>query len=101
MGDAMPGPRAGQQVDVIRGQVSGPDNAPIENAHVTATSVQGMTQDANGGPRISITINPLPVVGPLPTKERAPHLEGVAPVLFAEPCCRLSSRCAPSVSRAT
>lgn len=30
-----------QGVDVIRGQVSGPDNAPIENANVTATSVSG------------------------------------------------------------
>ena len=30
-----------QQVDVIRGQIAGPDNAPIENANVTATSVQG------------------------------------------------------------
>ena len=32
---------AAQQVDVIRGQIAGPDNAPIENANVTATSVQG------------------------------------------------------------
>jgi hypothetical protein len=30
-----------QGVDVIRGQVTGPDNAPIENANVTATSVSG------------------------------------------------------------
>jgi hypothetical protein len=30
-----------QGVDVIRGQVAGPDNAPIENANVTATSVEG------------------------------------------------------------
>ena len=34
-------PLAAQQVDVIRGQVTGPDGAPIENANVTATSVQG------------------------------------------------------------
>ncbi|MEP6619643.1 MAG: TonB-dependent receptor [bacterium] len=32
---------AAQGVDVIRGQIAGPDNAPIENANVTATSVQG------------------------------------------------------------
>ncbi len=32
---------AAQGVDVIRGQVTGPNNAPIENANVTATSVQG------------------------------------------------------------
>jgi hypothetical protein len=30
-----------QGVDVIRGQVVGPDDAPIENANVTATSVSG------------------------------------------------------------
>jgi hypothetical protein len=30
-----------QQVDVIRGVISGPDDAPIENATVTATSVAG------------------------------------------------------------
>ena len=30
-----------QQVDVIRGLIAGPENAPIENANVTATSVQG------------------------------------------------------------
>ena len=30
-----------QQVDVIRGVIAGPDNAPIENANVTATSVAG------------------------------------------------------------
>lgn len=30
-----------QGVDVIRGQVTGPDDAPIENANVTATSVSG------------------------------------------------------------
>jgi hypothetical protein len=30
-----------QGVDVIRGQVTGPDGAPIENANVTATSVSG------------------------------------------------------------
>jgi hypothetical protein len=30
-----------QGVDVIRGQVTGPDNTPIENANVTATSVSG------------------------------------------------------------
>ncbi len=32
---------AAQGVDVIRGLITGPDNAPIENANVTATSVQG------------------------------------------------------------
>jgi len=32
---------AAQQVDVIRGLIAGPDNAPIQNANVTATSVQG------------------------------------------------------------
>jgi hypothetical protein len=30
-----------QGVDVIRGQVTGPDNAPIENANVAATSLSG------------------------------------------------------------
>ena len=30
-----------QQVDVIRGVIAGPENAPIDNANVTATSVQG------------------------------------------------------------
>jgi Carboxypeptidase regulatory-like domain len=30
-----------QQVDVIRGVIEGPDNAPIDNANVTATSVAG------------------------------------------------------------
>ncbi len=34
-------PLAAQQVDVIRGQITGPDGAPIENANITATSVQG------------------------------------------------------------
>jgi len=32
---------AAQGVDVIRGVIAGPDNAPIENANITATSVQG------------------------------------------------------------
>ena len=32
---------AAQGVDVIRGQVTGPDGVPIENANVTATSVSG------------------------------------------------------------
>ena len=32
---------AAQGLDVIRGQIAGPDNVPIENANVTATSVQG------------------------------------------------------------
>ncbi|MEP7001066.1 MAG: carboxypeptidase-like regulatory domain-containing protein, partial [bacterium] len=32
---------AAQAVDVIRGQIIGPDNAAVENANVTATSVQG------------------------------------------------------------
>ncbi|MEP6732496.1 MAG: carboxypeptidase-like regulatory domain-containing protein [bacterium] len=30
-----------QQVDVLRGVIEGPDNAPVENANVTATSVAG------------------------------------------------------------
>ena len=30
-----------QGLDVIRGVITGPDNAPIENANITATSVQG------------------------------------------------------------
>ena len=30
-----------QGVDVIRGHVTGPDGAPLENANVTATSVSG------------------------------------------------------------
>jgi hypothetical protein len=34
-------PASAQGVDVIRGQVTGPDDAPIENANVTATSVSG------------------------------------------------------------
>lgn len=34
-------PAAAQGVDVIRGLVTGPDDAPIENANVTATSVSG------------------------------------------------------------
>ena len=47
-----------QQVDVIRGQVTGPDGAPIENANITATSVQGGVNrnartDGNG--RFTIT----------------------------------------------
>jgi hypothetical protein len=32
---------AAQQVDVIRGVITGADNAPIENANITATSVAG------------------------------------------------------------
>ena len=32
---------AAQQLDVIRGQVTGDDDDPIENANVTATSVGG------------------------------------------------------------
>jgi hypothetical protein len=32
---------AAQQVDVIRGQVTGPEGLPIERANVTATSVSG------------------------------------------------------------
>ena len=35
------GHASAQQVDVIRGIIDGPDGAPIENANVTATSVQG------------------------------------------------------------
>jgi hypothetical protein len=47
-----------QGVDVIRGQVTGPDDAPIENANVTATSVSGNVNryartDRNG--RFTIT----------------------------------------------
>jgi hypothetical protein len=34
-------PLGAQQVDVIRGRVTGPDNAPIERANVTATSLSG------------------------------------------------------------
>lgn len=34
-------PLAAQQVDVIRGQVMGPDNKPLEDAKVTATSISG------------------------------------------------------------
>jgi hypothetical protein len=36
-----PRPLAAQQLDVIRGQVTGDDDDPIENANVTATSVAG------------------------------------------------------------
>jgi hypothetical protein len=36
-----PRPLAAQQLDVIRGQVTGDDDDPIENANVTATSVGG------------------------------------------------------------
>jgi hypothetical protein len=47
-----------QGVDVIRGQVTGPDDAPIDNANVTATSVSGNVNryartDRNG--RFTIT----------------------------------------------
>ncbi len=35
------GQATAQGVDVIRGLITGPDNAPIENANITATSVQG------------------------------------------------------------
>jgi hypothetical protein len=38
---AAAGVAGAQGVDVIRGQVAGPDNAPIERANVTATSVSG------------------------------------------------------------
>ena len=47
-----------QQVDVIRGLIAGPDNAPIENANVTATSVQGgvnRTARTDKGGRFTIT----------------------------------------------
>jgi hypothetical protein len=40
-GSAAAAPASAQGVDVIRGQVTGSDNAPIENANVTATSVSG------------------------------------------------------------
>ncbi len=51
-------PLAAQQVDVIRGRVTGPDRAPVENASVTATSVSGNVNrsartDRNG--RFTIT----------------------------------------------
>ena len=38
---AAAGSARAQGVDVIRGQVTGPDEAPIQNANVTATSVNG------------------------------------------------------------
>src|SRR5436190_14382869 len=47
-----------QGVDVIRGTIVGPDNAPIENANVTATSVQGgvnRTQRTDKAGRFTIT----------------------------------------------
>ena len=37
----VPRAAAAQQLDVIRGQVTGDDDDPIENANVTATSVGG------------------------------------------------------------
>jgi hypothetical protein len=51
-------PLAAQQVDVIRGQITGPDGAPIENANVTATSVQGgvnRTARSDNNGRFTIT----------------------------------------------
>ncbi len=47
-----------QGLDVIRGVITGPDNAPIENANVTATSVQGnvnRTARTDKGGRFTIT----------------------------------------------
>jgi hypothetical protein len=40
---AVSAPRAlrAQSVDVIRGQVTGPDNVPLENVTVTVTSISG------------------------------------------------------------
>ena len=55
---ASAGRSSAQQVDVIRGQIAGPDNAPIENANVTATSVQGgvnRTARTDKGGRFTIT----------------------------------------------
>src|SRR6476469_3986545 len=34
-------PASAQQLDVIRGQITGPDNKPLEDAKVTATSLSG------------------------------------------------------------
>jgi hypothetical protein len=55
---ASPRAAAAQQLDVIRGQVTGDDDDPIENANVTATSVAGgvnrsVRTDRNG--RFTIT----------------------------------------------
>ncbi|MEO7455248.1 MAG: carboxypeptidase regulatory-like domain-containing protein [Gemmatimonadaceae bacterium] len=47
-----------QGLDVIRGVITGPDNAPIENANITATSVQGnvnRTARTDKGGRFTIT----------------------------------------------
>jgi uncharacterized GH25 family protein len=38
---AVSSPLSAQQVDVIRGQVIGPEGRPIEDARVTATSLSG------------------------------------------------------------
>lgn len=51
-------PVAAQQIDVIRGQVVGPDGKPLEDAKVTATSLSGSVNrsartDKNG--RYTIT----------------------------------------------
>jgi hypothetical protein len=51
-------PLAAQGVDVIRGQVTGPENQPLENANVTATSVTGgvnRSARTDGNGRFTIT----------------------------------------------
>ena len=51
-------PVAAQQTDVIRGQVTGPDNRPIDGVQVTATSVAGgvnRTARTNNDGRFTIT----------------------------------------------
>jgi len=58
VGLASPRVAAAQQLDVIRGQVTGDDDEPLENANVTATSVAGgvnrsVRTDRNG--RFTIT----------------------------------------------
>ena len=55
---AHPRPAFAQQLDVIRGQVTNPDQQPIENANVTATSVAGgvnRTARTDRGGRFTIT----------------------------------------------
>lgn len=55
---ATPYAASAQGVDVIRGQVLGPDNAPLPNARVTATSVSGgvnRTARTNAEGRFTIT----------------------------------------------
>ena len=55
---ALPRAVAAQQLDVIRGQVTNPEQQPIENANVTATSVAGgvnRTARTDRGGRFTIT----------------------------------------------